>query len=231
MEYRVENKYLVTQADLAVLAGRLRTVLPFDPHQKGDRYEIRSVYFDDAEDRCMAENEAGADEREKFRIRTYGPGSQVVHLEIKEKRRGMTKKRSCDLSRQEAERILDGAFPLAFDGRKELNLLHLQMRCSHLRPKALIAYERTAFVYPVGNVRITFDCNISASGFCRTFFDPRYPGAVPVLPAGIHILEVKYDELLPDFIAELLELRTLQQTAFSKYYLGRLAMAGQFPVL
>ena len=37
MEYRVENKYLVTQADLAVLAGRLRTVLPFDPHQKEDR--------------------------------------------------------------------------------------------------------------------------------------------------------------------------------------------------
>ena len=231
MEYRVENKYLVTQADLAVLAGRLKAVVPFDPHQTGDRYEIRSVYFDNAEDRCMEENETGVDRREKFRIRTYGPASQVVHLEIKEKCRGMTKKRSCDLTRQEAERILDGTLPLTFGSRKELNLLQLQMRCSQLRPKAIIAYERTAFVYPVGNVRITFDCNISASGFCRAFFDPCYPGAVPVLPAGMHILEVKYDELLPDFIAELLELGTLQQIAFSKYYLGRLAMAGQFPVL
>ena len=47
-----------------------------------------------------------------------------------------------------------------------------------------------------------------------------------MLPAGMHILEVKYDELLPDYIAQALDTGRMQQTAFSKYYLGRMALLG-----
>ena len=50
---------------------------------------------------------------------------------------------------------------------------------------------------------------------------------MPVLPAGMHVLEVKYDEFLPDIIAKQLEVGMLRQTAFSKYYLGRLAVNGE----
>ena len=45
MEYRVENKYLVSDADLAVLSVRLNTVMSADVHQTGDCYQIRSLYF------------------------------------------------------------------------------------------------------------------------------------------------------------------------------------------
>ena len=37
------------------------------------------------------------------------------------------------------------------------------------------------------------------------------------------VLEVKYDEFIPDFLVQLLELRNMQQTAYSKYQLCRLA--------
>ena len=37
-------------------------------------------------------------------------------------------------------------------------------------------------------------------------------------------------EFLPDTIAQQLEIGKLRQTAFSKYYLGRLAVQGTFPV-
>lgn len=94
----------------------------------------------------------------------------------------------------------------------------------------MIEYERTAFVYPGGNVRVTFDRNIMASRACGDFFDERVSGMTPVLPEGLHVLEVKYDELLPDHIARQLEIGNLRQTAFSKYYLGRLAVRGQFPM-
>lgn len=83
MEYRIENKYLVSDADLALLAGRLRPVMSSDIHQQGDCYEIRSLYFDDFQDRCMAENEAGYDERRKYRIRLYDPKAENAKLEIK----------------------------------------------------------------------------------------------------------------------------------------------------
>ena len=220
----------MTDADLLLLAGRLKTVMSQDIHQEGDCYEIRSLYFDDAWDRCMDENEAGVDQREKYRIRIYDPASDVIHLEIKEKNRGLTKKRACDLSREECQQIMEDELPLKLDGRAPLNALQLQMRCSGMEPKVIIAYERTAFVHPSGNVRITFDRNIMASRCCEEFLEDRVSGMTPVLPAGLHVLEVKYDEFLPDVIAQQLEVGKLRKTAFSKYYLGRLAVQGIFPV-
>jgi hypothetical protein len=213
-----------------LLAGRLKNVMSQDIHQEGDCYEIRSLYFDDLWDRCLAENEAGVDKREKYRIRIYDPQSDVIHLEIKEKNRGLTKKRACDLSRDECLAIMEGELPLNIDGRAPLNSLQLQMRCNGMEPKVIIAYERTAFVHPSGNVRITFDRNIMASRCREDFLEDRVSGMVPVLPAGMHVLEVKYDEFLPDTIAQQLEIGKLRKTAFSKYYLGRLAVRGEFPI-
>ncbi len=220
----------MTDADLILLAGRLKSVMAQDIHQEGDCYEIRSLYFDDAWDRCMDENEAGVDQREKYRIRIYDPRSDVIHLEIKEKNSGLTRKRACDLSRQECLAIMEGNLPLKLDSRAPLNSLQLQMRCSKMEPKVIIAYERTAFVHAAGNVRITFDRNIMASRCCDDFLEDRVSGMTPVLPAGMHVLEVKYDEFLPDVIAQQLEIGKLRKTAFSKYYLGRLAVQGEFPV-
>ena len=213
-----------------LLAGRLKTVMSQDIHQDGDCYEIRSLYFDDAWDRCMGENEAGVDQREKYRIRIYDPQEDVIHLEIKEKNRGLTKKRACSLSREECVAIMEDDLPLKLDARAPLNALQLQMRCSRMAPKVIIAYERTAFVHPSGNVRITFDRNIVASRCTEDFLETQVSGMTPVLPTGIHVLEVKYDEFLPDVIAQQLETGKLRKTAFSKYYLGRLALRGEFPV-
>ena len=41
------------------------------------------------------------------------------------------------------------------------------------------------------------------------------------MPLGQQLLEVKFDEYLPDFIYRSLALNSLSQTAFSKYYLCR----------
>lgn len=215
---------------MVLLAGRLKTIMAEDAHQLGSCYEIRSLYFDDFWDRCMDENEAGIDQREKYRIRIYDAKPEIMHLEIKGKCSGLTKKISCDLTPLECEQIMEASYPLTLGERKPLNQLQMQMRCAGMRPKAIIAYERTAFVHPSGNVRITFDRNIMASGSCGEFLEERVSGMTPVLPTGMHVLEVKYDEFLPDFIAKQLEIGTLRQTSFSKYYLGRLALQGEFPV-
>ena len=84
----------------------------------------------------------------------------------------------------------------------------------------IVEYEREAFVEKNGNVRITFDMNIGASYDVKRFFDKDiYAG--PTMEAGAHILEVKYDELLPDYIRKILDIGSLQRTAFSKYYFAR----------
>lgn len=228
MEYRVENKYLVSDIDIAILSQRLKMVMQNDIHQNGDCYSIRSVYFDDMWDSCMDDNDAGVDCRKKYRIRTYGASDSPIKLEIKEKLNGLTRKHSCALTREEYDVIFEAPDRLGIGNRKELNQLLLQIKCVNMQPKTIIEYERTAFVHPVGNVRITFDRNIMASKYCEDFFEENVVGMVPLLPTGWHVLEVKYDEFLPDIIAKQLEIGKLRQTAFSKYYLGRLALNGEF---
>ena len=229
IEYRVEQKYLVSDLDLALIAGRLKAVMAQDSHQDGDCYEVRSIYFDDIWDNCMEENEDGVDNRKKYRIRTYDTPGAPLRLEIKEKNRGFTQKSASILDQNTYEAILSGG-DVSFGGDPVMNQLLLHMRCRKLQPKIAVVYQRTAFVYPTGNVRITFDRNIMATRNLDSFMDPHMSGLMPVLPAGMHVLEVKYDELLPDVIAGQLEIGKLRQTAFSKYYLGRLAVNGEFPV-
>ena len=230
IEYRVENKYIVSDLDIAILSSRLKALMEVDIHQVGDCYEIRSIYFDDIWDTCLDENAAGIDCRKKYRVRIYDPAQSVLNLEIKEKQNGLTRKTACPLSQEEYGMICRNEQNLCFGDRKPLNQLILQQKCAEMRPRLIVAYERTAFVHPTGNVRITFDRNIMASRVCEDFQEEQISGLTPVLPVGMHILEVKYDEFLPDMIKRQLELGRLQQTAFSKYYLGRLAVNGEFAV-
>lgn len=228
MEYRVENKYLVSDLELAIIEHRLKAVMHQDIHQNGDCYEIRSVYFDDICDSCMNDNDSGIDCRKKYRIRIYDPVSSPIKLEIKEKVHGYTKKTSCNISREECESFITDNNDLCFGERTPMNELILQRKLARMQPKIIIVYERSAFVCETGNVRITFDRNIMASKAVDSFFDDRVQGAIPVLPKGMHVLEVKYDELLPDVISQQLEIGKLRKTAFSKYYLGRMAVDGEF---
>ena len=69
-------------------------------------------------------------------------------------------------------------------------------------------------------MRITFDKNIGASEYVDRFFE-RDVYARPVLEPGAHILEVKYDELLPEYISQILDIGSLKRTAFSKYTMAR----------
>lgn len=210
---RVEKKYLCSDYDILVLKQRLALLLKPDPHQKGEEYVVRSVYFDTPEDRCYYENEDGVDKRKKYRIRTYLDNEDVVKFEIKSKQCGKTSKEVCLLERDGCEKILKKQR----SGNKEIDFL---IQSERLCPKIIVDYERTAYVYPVGNVRITFDRNISVSTQCSNFLSENL-WKIPVLPPHQHIMEVKYDELLPDTIAEILDLGNLQQTTFSKYYIGR----------
>ena len=55
----------------------------------------------------------------------------------------------------------------------------------------------------------------------NTYFLDKEINKRPIMPAGQHVLEVKFDEFLPDYIYQVLQLDSLRQTAFSKFYLCR----------
>ena len=226
MEYREELKFICSQHELDILAPRLEVIMNKDRHQTGQAYRIRSLYFDDYYDSAMHDNDAGVDRRYKIRIRVYEDPTETIKLEVKYKLRGRARKESCLLSLEQFETILAGDLRFDPQAPKPLRLLYLQQQMHLMRPRLIVEYERSAYVYPAGNVRVTFDRNIGYSDRFEAFFEDRLD-LIPLLPRNSHILEVKYDEFLPDTIAQLLEIGTLSKTAFSKYYLSRLSAKGE----
>ena len=81
MKFRHELKYVVSAAQVELIKNRVKHLLPRDAHagEKG-MYAIRSLYFDDYENRCYRENEDGTDPREKFRIRIYNHSAEKIRL-------------------------------------------------------------------------------------------------------------------------------------------------------
>lgn len=221
-KYRHELKYQVTDGQIQLLRNRISHLLPLDSHvaQSGS-YCIRSLYFDDYDNRCLKENENGTDPREKFRIRIYNGSAEKISLECKRKERGKTHKTSCPLTQEQTRQLMAGkVLPDIGSQPPLLRKLTMQMMTRRLRPVVIVEYRRIPYVYKNGNVRITLDTNILSSSEVETFLDPRISGR-PVLPVGQQLLEVKYDEYLPDFIYRSLMLPNLRQTAFSKYYICR----------
>jgi len=220
--FRHEFKYLISAAQVPMIKNRILHLLPADPNagEKGN-YNIRSLYFDDYADRCYYENENGTDPREKFRIRIYNHSSERITLELKQKERGMTHKASCPLTEAQARMLMAGKIlPDIASQHPLLQKLSAQMLSRRLRPVVIVEYERTPFIYENGNVRVTLDMNISASRAVGSFLDESIPRR-PVMAAGQHLLEVKYDAYLPDFIYRNLQLESLTHTAYSKYYICR----------
>ena len=222
MKFRHELKYLVSGAELQMLRSRIGHLIPADSHAGPDGgYNIRSLYFDDLYNRCYYENENGTDPREKFRIRIYNHSADRITLECKRKERGKTHKTSCPLTVEQVRSLMCGR-PLPMIGQQPplLQKMTMQMLTRGLRPVVIVEYDLIPYVYKNGNVRITLDCNISSSTAVERFLEDQIPKR-PIMPLGQQLLEVKYDDYLPDFIYHHLQLQNLRQTAFSKYYLCR----------
>ncbi|MBD5544042.1 MAG: polyphosphate polymerase domain-containing protein [Lachnospiraceae bacterium] len=225
-KYRHELKYLCGATDIPILKAGLKGIARLDSHvgEKG-YYHIRSLYFDDYNNTCYKMNEAGVDDRMKYRIRIYNHSEKQITLEKKIKLHGMTRKLSTPLTREQCQLLIQGK-NLSLKQEefehysKLLQEFVVWIAVKNGKPKVIVAYDRIPYVYKQGNVRITIDENIQSSVDFAHFFH-RDMTSAPILPKGRVLLEVKYDELLPSFLKERLEIGRLQQTTFSKYYLCR----------
>lgn len=220
--YRHELKYLINLPQMRVLENQLPDLMMPDPHAGTDgKYQIRSLYFDDYEDSCYFDNENGNDPREKFRIRIYNGSADRISLELKRKEAEMTYKRSCVLTKDMAERMIHGE-PIPWEDSMDplLKKFYILQETRFLQPKIIVEYDRVPYIYPDGNVRVTLDLDVRASVFPEDFFR-RDIAVQPIMPSGAYLLEVKYDQLLPDFLYRTLQRNHLPQTTFSKYYYCR----------
>ena len=217
--YRHELKYDIAFPDYLVLRTRLKAVMKTDPHTNSDgRYQIRSIYFDNSDDKALREKVDGIAKREKFRIRYYNDDLSFITLEKKMKINNLCLKYDSPITEAELRKLLQGDLEWMKERQDGLiNELYAKMIYQRLRPRVLVSYIREPYIYPPGNVRITFDSSVRTSLFNQDFLPEKLSDISATDSPKDMILEVKYDAFLPGIIQDIIQVKNLRQQAFSKY--------------
>lgn len=217
--FRHELKYGIPYMQYLELRSRLRPLMRGDPHAGGDgRYLIRSIYFDNLADKALREKMDGISRREKFRIRYYNDDLSYITLEKKVKDNYLCAKYSAEVTESECRMLLEGSYQWMREHPSPLvQELYAKMRYQLLRPRVLVSYVREPYLYPAGNVRVTFDSHIRTSLYHQDFLEEQTVGISASDQPRDLVLEVKYDGFLPESIRCLLQTGMMRQQTFSKY--------------
>ena len=106
--------------------------------------------------------------------------------------------------------------------------MHALMSINGYMPKAIVVYNRKAFIAQENKIRVTLDSNIRATETNLDLFDPDL-STYPVFDPFNVVLEVKYDGFLLSYIRNVLNRVEKSELAVSKYCLSRTSrLAYQF---
>lgn len=229
---RHELKYILTPIQYELLRNKLKWVLKPDANasDSGD-YFIRSVYFDSPDRIALKEKLSGINRRKKYRIRFYNGDASYCRLECKEKTGSRIQKISCALTRQQAEELLGVSSTWNSNVNRDVSVeetnpeqsasedellaqMRLLMSSEGYAPVVTVDYVREAYILPLSDLRITFDKQLAWGPVKNCLEQERYLSNI----YGDHvILEVKYNEYLPEHISAILSSVGPVQTAASKY--------------
>lgn len=217
--YRHEWKYLINTAEKEAISLRLKHFLTLDPHAQNGGYMIRSLYFDDYWNSAYEEKDAGILLRKKYRIRIYNFSDKSIKLERKKKFGSYIYKEDAPLTRKETEMILEGKYEFLLKSEYPL-LREFYVECvsNVMRPRVIVDYDREPWIMDAGTVRITMDSDVRAAIGSCDIFDSTLP-TLPVLEPGKLVMEVKYTQMLPQVIRNILPPKGSEFVAVSKFVL------------
>ena len=211
---RHEMKYLLNGEKTAYLKRQL------EGHMQPDRFaltSIASLYYDTPDRRLIRASIEKPQYKEKIRLRSYGPAteSSPVFLELKRKACGVVYKRRVQSTIPAAESFFAGEESACSGGQISREIAAFRDHYRTLAPACLIIYDRTAYVEPEGELRLTIDEN------------PRYRSddltlkgsmdGTPLLPEGWTVLEIKAQSAMPLWLAKVLSAGEIYRNSFSKY--------------
>ena len=220
-KWRKELKYTVTEGESIVTARRLSSFMQRDKNLKGGReYLIRSLYFDNLYEKVLKEKLSGTAIRDKFRIRYYDFDTAFIRLEKKFKINGLCGKRKVRLEKEKVKLLLTGDYDFMADSGGPLLVEFYSKLKRGMEPKTIVCYDREAFCYAPGNVRVTLDRNLRTGLSSVDFFNTDLYH-VSVMDPPCTVLEVKFDRFLPETVRMAVQVPDRRAEACSKYVLCR----------
>lgn len=219
-KYRHEIKFLINENQANILKDRLSMIMTADDNGKYG-YFIRSLYYDTPTNKAYYEKLDGVEYRRKYRIRMYNKDDNYIRLEKKIKDNDMTAKEQIRISKEECLKIMHNE--LSFYDMED-NLLKeflIDIKTKNLVPSVIVDYDRYALTYPISDVRVTFDYNIKSGIYNYNLFDFDNTN-YNILEDGMIVLEVKFNDFLPEVIGIILRTIPSIRNAFSKFAMCRM---------
>jgi hypothetical protein len=211
---RYELKYILTPEQevrlKAAIADRMH------PDMFG-LTSIASLYYDTPDYRLIRASVEKPLFKEKLRLRSYGLAteSSPVFLELKRKSLGVVYKRRVRTTVNGAARFLRGEIDRPDDSQISRELAAFRNYYGSLRPSCMIIYDRTAYVEPDGELRLTIDENPRYRTWDLDLTRPT--DGTLLLEEGCSILELKVQSALPLWLSHALCEAQICKTSFSKY--------------
>ncbi|KHF32010.1 VTC domain protein [Paenibacillus sp. P1XP2] len=219
---RHELKYYLHMHEYLALRHRISAAMTMDRNSvDAEGYGIRSLYFDGVHQHSLYDKNNGIFRRNKYRIRIYNGSDAKITLERKSKYGDYISKESAPLSKEEYGLILQGD-PSCLSAKEHPLLKEFYVSLAHhgFRPSVIVDYTREAYVYEMGNVRVTFDKRLAAGINTVDLFDPALVLEEALSPA-LTIMEIKYDSFLPDGIRQIIQPQAHVRSAISKFVICR----------
>ena len=158
--------------------------------------------------------------RQKYRIRIYNNDDSFIRLEKKLKHNTYTAKEQILISKTIYSKIINGKINEIDDADGLLLDFLNDYKTKGLMPSIIVSYHRTAFIYPISEVRITFDSDIQSGLYNYDLFNEDMP-KYSMDEEGKIVLEVKFNEVLPLHIANILQDIPVCREAVSKFAICR----------
>jgi len=218
-KYRNEIKFVINKDSAEILKKKLSLLMDVDSNSSMDdnSYLIRSLYFDDLYSNAYYEKIDGVEYRKKYRIRLYNNDASFIRLECKYKHENKTSKDQILIEKSICDRIIDGNIEdLNISEDNLLTKFVMDYRLKNLMPSIIVDYKRLAFTYPVSDVRVTFDSKIRSGRYNYNLYDEDLQ-TYKVIDDNEVVLEVKFNEILPEQIAIVLSTVPMIRQAFSKF--------------
>lgn len=211
---RYELKYLLTGEQTAFLRQKLRSRMEADQYGKTS---IASLYYDTPTYRLIRASLEKPLFKEKIRLRSYGIATEEspVFLELKRKAYGVVYKRRVQSTLPLVHKFFSGEGDICAGGQINSEIKTFRDYYKTLVPACLIIYDRTAYFEPGGDLRLTIDENPRYRADHLTLTESM--DGISLLDEGWTILEVKVQEAMPLWLAEILSEGQIRKGSFSKY--------------
>jgi hypothetical protein len=222
---RFECKYVIPESLAVEVRRYIRPFVVVDPHAAGspDRsYDVANLYLDSPDLALYRQSREGLLDRVKLRIRRYGPSdSAPAHLEVKRRHDRLVLKDRARLPVPAAARLVSGFAPdtseLPDDERACYDEFTRLTARWLARPVVWAIYRREAWIGDFDRrLRITMDRALVRAEPSSGIDLPSPASRRPLGAEGV-VLELKFDDSFPAWLAGMVRALGLMRQSFSKY--------------